>query len=171
MAEGAVSLVLNNRRVMQSGMATFVGESVCTVLMPDTDPKKKPVPAKFLQDYLETLVQAQSFQVSNLRNWTLIQCYAELQFKLNGGSKCPVCRAHVRHIVPVRAEKADGTAQEFTCLCTRCFEAERATSKVVIMKMGDAVVTYFPREYGATSYHGKTANEISKASKATALKK
>jgi hypothetical protein len=168
---GGDSLVFNKQRVVQSGMATFASESVLTVLMPDTDEKKKPVPAKYLQDYLETLVQAQSFQVSNLRNWTLIQCYAELQFKLNGGTKCPVCRAHVRHIIPVRAEKADGTAKEFTCLCTRCFEAERATSKVVIMKMGDASVTYYPREYGATSHHGKTANEISKASKAKASKK
>jgi hypothetical protein len=152
-------------------MATFASEGVLSVFMPDTEPKKKPVPAKYLQDYLETLVAAQSFQASNLRNWTLIQCYAELQFKLNGGTKCPVCRAHVRHIVHVRAEKQDGTAKEFNCLCTRCFEAERATSKAVIMKMGDATVTYFPREYGATSYHGKTANEISKAQKAKTLKK
>ena len=151
-------------------MATLATESVVS-FMPDTDPKKKPIPAKYLQDYLETLVAAQSFQTSNLRNWSLIQCYAELQFKLNGGTKCPVCRAHVRHIVPVRAEKADGTAQEYKCLCTRCFEAERATSKVIIMHMGDATVTYYPREYGATSEHGKTANEISKAQKAKALKK
>ena len=39
----------------------------------------------------------------------------------------------------VRAEKPDGTAKEFPCLCTRCFEAERATSKVIIMKMGATV--------------------------------
>ena len=146
-------------------MATFAAESVLSI-MPDTDEKKKePIPSKYLQDYLETLVAARAFQGSNLRNWSLIQCYAELQFKLSGGTKCPVCRAHVRHIIPVRAEKQDGTAKEFKCLCTRCFEAERATSKVVIMKMGDAAVTYYPREYGATSYHGKTANEISKQAK------
>jgi hypothetical protein len=95
------------------------------------------------------MVQAQSFQVSNLRNWSLIQCYAEFQYKLNGGAKCPQCRAHVRHVVPVRAEREDGTVQEFTCLCTRCFEAERATSKVVILQVGEALVRHYPRVYGA----------------------
>jgi hypothetical protein len=150
--------------VMESGMATFVSERLYSVPVREPEPKKRPIPAKFLQDYLETLVDAQSFHVSNLRNWTLIQCYAELQFKLNGGSKCPVCRAHVRHIVPVRAEKEDGTLKEFKCLCTRCFEAERATSKVVIMRMGDAIVKYAPRVYGATSTHGKTATQIARSS-------
>lgn len=148
-------------------MATLVEASVHSA-DPEMENKKKPLPADLLQDYLEMLVDAQSFKVSNLRNWTLIQCYAELQFKLNGGTKCPVCRAHVRHVVPVHAEKADGSMVEFKCLCTRCFEAERATSKAVILKMGDATVTYFPREYGATSYHGKTATEISRAGKAKA---
>jgi hypothetical protein len=145
-------------------MVTWEEESVLSA-EPEMENKKRPVPAKLLQDYLETLVDAQAFQVSNLRNWTLIQCYAELQFKLNGGAKCPVCRAHVRHVVSVHVEKEDGTSQDFKCLCTRCFEAERATSKAVIMKLGDATVTYFPREYGATSYHGKTASEISRAAK------
>jgi hypothetical protein len=146
-------------------MAPFATESVLSVKLETDEKKKEPTPSKYLQDYLETLVAARAFQGSNLRNWSLIQCYAELQFKLNGGTKCPVCRAHVRHIIPVRAEKPDGTAKEFPCLCTRCFEAERATSKVIIMKMGDAAVSYFPRDYGATSYHGKTANEISKQAK------
>ena len=146
-------------------MATYVGESIYSVPVQNQEDPKRPVPAKFLQDYLEMLVDARAFQVSNLRNWTLIQCYAELQFKLNGGSKCQVCRAHVRHVVPVHAEKEDGTAQDFSCLCTRCFEAERATSKAVSMKMGDASVKYTPRVYGSTSTHGKTANQIVKAAK------
>ncbi|MCU1284227.1 MAG: hypothetical protein JWO13_577 [Acidobacteriales bacterium] len=107
------------------------------------------ITAKVLQEYLETMVHAQSFQVSNLRNWSLIQCYAEFQYKLNGGAKCPQCRAHVRHVVPVRAEHEDGTFQDFTCLCTRCFEAERAVSKVVILRLGEATVRHYPRVYGA----------------------
>jgi hypothetical protein len=110
---------------------------------------RRQIPAKFLQEYLENLVYAQSFQVSNVRHWTLIQCYAELQFKLNGGAKCPMCRAHVRHVVPVRVELQDGTVKDHSCLCTRCFEGERAVSKVITLHLGDAAVEHFPREYGS----------------------
>jgi hypothetical protein len=141
-------------------MATHVGETIYSVPVQMQEEKKKPVPAEYLQDYLEMLIDARSFAVSNLRNWSLIQCYAELQFKLNGGSKCPVCRACVRHVVSVHVEKNDGATQDYHCLCTRCFEAERATSKCVSLKLGDAAVKYTPREYGATSTHGKTANQI-----------
>ena len=119
--------------------------------------RKRPIPAKFLQDYLETLVGAQAFQTSNLRNWSLIQCYAELQFKLNGGAKCGMCRAHVRHVVPVRAEYQDGTTKEFSCLCNRCFEGERGVCKVVVLQLGDASVEHYPREYGACSTDGTAA--------------
>jgi hypothetical protein len=110
---------------------------------------RRQISAKVLQEYLETMVSAQSFQLSNTRHWTLIQCYAELQFKLNGGSKCPMCKAHVRHVVPVRAERPDGTVQEFECLCTRCFEGERAISKVITLHLGEAAVEQYPRKYGA----------------------
>jgi hypothetical protein len=110
---------------------------------------RRQIPAKFLQEYLETMVDAQSFKVSNLRHWTLIQCYAESQFKLNGGAKCPTCKAHVRHVVPIRAERQDGTVQDFNCLCRRCFEAERALSRVVTMHLGESAVNYYPRTYGA----------------------
>ena len=158
--------------MVESVMATFVENRPYNAAAPvrDPEPKKRPIPAEFLQDYLAAVVDAQQFKVSNLRNWNLIQCYAELQFKLNGGMKCPVCRAHVRHIVSTQVRKQDGTVEDYSCLCTRCFEAERATSKCVVMSMGDATVTYYPREYGATSNHGKTANQISRKAKA-ALKK
>ena len=106
-----VTLAVSNFNVVQSAMALSVEESAVRAGMPESEnTKHRPVPAKLLQDYLETLVEAQSFQVSNLRNWTLIQCYAELQFKLNGGSKCPVCRAHVRHVVPVHVLKEEAAA-------------------------------------------------------------
>jgi hypothetical protein len=108
---------------------------------------RKQIPAKFLQEYLETVEEAQSVKVSNSRHWMLIQCYAELQFRLNGGSKCPVCRSHVRHVVPVRSEHRDGTVDNFSCLCTRCFEAERAISNVVITHIGKAAVEHYPRKY------------------------
>jgi len=112
-------------------------------------PAPRKVTSRFLQEYLETLAQAQNFQYSNVRHWTLLQCYAEFQFKLNGGSKCPVCRAHVRHVIPIIAERTDGTRKEFSCLCTRCFEGERATSKMVTMQLGDARVEYTPLVYGS----------------------
>jgi hypothetical protein len=117
---------------------------------------KRPIPASFLQEYLETMVSAQEFHVSNLRNWTLIQCYAELQYKLNGGMKCPMCKAHVRHVVPVRTEREDGTITEHPCLCTRCFEGERAVSKVVTLHLGAAEVQHFPRTYGQKTSQAPT---------------
>ena len=117
-------------------------------------PKDRYVPARFIEEYLEVLTGAQEFQTSNLRNWSLLSCYAELQFKLNGGSKCPLCRSAVRHVVPVIAEREDGSTQEFPCLCTRCFEGERAVSKRLIQQVGEARVEYPPRVYGAES--GKT---------------
>lgn len=110
--------------------------------------KRNKLPAKFLQEYLETLASAQSFQISNVRNWNLLRCYAELHFKLNGGSKCAVCRAHVRHVIPAMAERPDGTKIEYSCLCTRCFEGERALSKVLVLSIGEAKVEYHPRDYG-----------------------
>ena len=109
------------------------------------------VPERFIQEYLEAITAAQEFQVSNLRNWSLLSCYAELQYKLNGGSKCAVCRAAVRHVLTVTAEDADGTSQEFPCLCTRCFEAERAIHAKMSMQVGEARVEYLPRVYGTQS--------------------
>lgn len=109
---------------------------------------RKKVPARFLQEYLEVLAGAQAYQVSNLRNWDLLRSYAELQYKLNGGGRCAMCRAHVRHVIPTHVEQADGTTQDYSCLCTRCFEGERAMAQRVIMQMGEARVEYRPRHYG-----------------------
>lgn len=109
---------------------------------------RKKVPARFLQEYLEVLAGAQAYQVSNLRNWDLLRSYAELQYKLNGGGRCAMCRAHVRHVIPAQVERADGTTQDYACLCTRCFEGERALARRVIMQMGEARVEYRPRDYG-----------------------
>ena len=110
--------------------------------------KHNRVPPRFVEEYLEVLTRAQSFQTSSVRHWTLLKCYAELQYKLNGGSKCPVCRAHVRHVIPVTIERVDGKVDQFHCLCTRCFEGERAVSKVLTIQMGDARIDYRPHQYG-----------------------
>ena len=113
----------------------------------DNDFRKK-VPQRFLQEYLEVLAGAQAYQVSNLRNWDLLRSYAELQYKLNGGGRCSLCRAHVRHVIPARVEKPDGSSTDYKCLCTRCFEGERAVCELLTLQLGEAKVEYRPRDYG-----------------------
>src|SRR5881394_1611288 len=112
----------------------------------DNDFRKK-VPQRFLQEYLEVLAGAQAYQVSNLRNWDLLRSYAELQYKLNGGGHCSMCRAHVRHVIPAHVEKPDGSATDYSCLCTRCFEGERAMCERLTLQLGEARVEYRPRDY------------------------
>jgi hypothetical protein len=97
-----------------------------------------------LQTFLELLAEAQSVRPSRVPHWRLLQSYAEVQFVLTGGRRCPVCNAHVRHVLPITAEHNDGTTVEFPCLCNRCFEAERAVSRVVTTHMGQTRVEHFP---------------------------
>jgi hypothetical protein len=125
---------------------------------------KRLITTQVLAEYLETVAQAHQFQVSNLRNWDLLRCYAELQFKLNGGSRCVMCRACVRHVVPVTAERADGSVDKYECLCTRCYEGERARSKRIILQVGEARVEQTPREYNRQTTDFKTIRERAKAS-------
>ncbi len=146
---------------MPSVALPFLPESIASVEMKAAVPHP-PAPSSktghktydqagedLLQKYLETLAHAPVFQLSNARHWTLLQCYAEVEFILHGGARCPVCNAHVRHVLPVRAEHNDGTHAEFSCLCTRCFEAERAISRVVVIHVGQARVEHYPINYGA----------------------
>lgn len=105
--------------------------------------------AEYFQEYLEAISRAREFQVSNLRHWNVIQCYAEFQFRLNGGSKCAICRATVRHVIPVTAIREDGSQDVYPCLCTRCYEGERAKSVKMVMSIGEAQVEEAPREYGS----------------------
>jgi hypothetical protein len=116
--------------------------------LPDQSQFRKKIPERFLQEYLEVLAGAQAYQVSNLRNWDLLRSYAELQFKLNGGGRCTMCRAHVRHVIPAHVAKPDGSSQDYACLCTRCFEGERAMCETLVLQMGEARVEYRPRHYG-----------------------
>src|SRR4051812_1309584 len=99
-------------------------------LLPMDGPKKPSgaFVAEYFQEYLEALTRAHDFSVSNLRHWDLIQCYAEFQFRLNGGSHCAICNATVRHVIPVIAVRKGGREDSWPCLCTRCYEGERALS-------------------------------------------
>lgn len=114
----------------------------------DEKESRRRIPERFLQEYLEVLAGAQAYQVSNLRNWDLLRSYAELQYKLNGGGHCHLCHAHVRHVIPAQVQQADGSAQDYSCLCTRCFEGERATCALLVLQLGQAKVEYRPRDYG-----------------------
>jgi hypothetical protein len=72
----------------------------------------------------------------------LIYGFAELKYRMDGGGKCPLCRAHVRHVVPVSSTRENGEKIEYECLCQRCLLGEVGLSSEVVLKIGDARVTY-----------------------------
>lgn len=60
--------------------------------------------------------------------------YAELRFQKQGGGRCAVCSAHVRHVLRVISLRPEGS-KEFACLCTRCLVAEEARSPRVLLRI------------------------------------
>ena len=96
--------------------------------------------ARALQEYLEALADGDAPPSRRQRN--LLLSYAELQYKLRGGSRCAVCNTPVRHVVPASVERLDGTRVMYPCLCTRCLEAEKAVSVRVVLRIGQAVVEH-----------------------------
>jgi hypothetical protein len=72
----------------------------------------------------------------------LMASYAELQFRLHGGSRCSICNAHVRHVLPVAIEHEDGSVNEYACLCTRCLQAEKVSAKKITLRAGQTAVEY-----------------------------
>lgn len=59
-----------------------------------------------------------------------------------GGGKCPLCTAHVRHVVPVFVRRPDGQSLQYDCLCQRCLQGEIGLSEEVELRIGDACVRY-----------------------------
>ena len=96
--------------------------------------------ARALQEYLETLADVD--QLPSRRKRNLLLSYAELRYKFRGGSRCAVCSAPVRYVIPVSVERGDGYALRYPCLCTRCLEAEKAVSKRVVLRIGEAAIEY-----------------------------
>ncbi len=94
-----------------------------------------------LQDYLATLASG-SAEKDSVRQANLLFSFAELKFRMRGGGRCAVCRAHVRHVLPVEVEHQDGKLTKFTCLCTRCLVAEKVSARRVTLKIGNASVHY-----------------------------
>ena len=114
------------------------------------------VPRNVLQDYFESLAETGGHPTKKLEK--VLISYAELQFRINGGGHCAVCRAAVRHVVPVRVERNDGSTTSFECLCTRCLEAERALSKRVVLTVGKAMLVYTPGESRPRTQQFKAMN-------------
>ena len=103
-----------------------------------------PIHVRALQEYLETLSESDDVVPRRLRR--LLMAYAEFMFKLRGGSKCAVCRMSVRHVLPVKVERKNGTLVDYPCLCTRCIEGEKAVSRRVVLQVGKARVEYASRD-------------------------
>lgn len=103
------------------------------------------MPHNVLQEYLEALAEGMRHGPTAHKQKALVS-YAELQYRLKGGGRCSVCRAAVRHRVPVQSEHLDGTIAEFACLCTRCLEAEKALSRRVELTVGNARIEYTKHE-------------------------
>jgi len=111
--------------------------------------------ARALQEYLEVLADGEELPSRRRRN--LLLSYAELRYKVHGGSHCEVCNTPVRHVVPVFVERRNGQELNYGCLCTRCLEAEKAVSRKVVLKIGDAVVEHLgsAHDYKVESPHPK----------------
>ena len=103
----------------------------------DSKPKRT-VPPHVWQDYLQALADRDSS--AEAKQWKILISYAEVKFRLHGGSKCAICKAPVRHRIPVLIQRKTGTIEEYACLCTRCVEGERAQSRRVMVRLGDAVL-------------------------------
>lgn len=103
--------------------------------------KELGVPKHVLQEYLEAL--AEGLECDPVaRDQRMLISYAELQYRIYGGSRCAVCNTNVRHVIPVYAQREDGSGIEYPCLCTRCLAAERAMSPYVVLKIGQAAIAY-----------------------------
>jgi bacterioferritin-associated ferredoxin len=102
---------------------------------------KRALPRNILQEYLQALAEGMDAHPTE-RQRKLLHSYAELQYQLHGGRRCSMCRASVRHVLPVKAEHIDGTIAEYVCLCTRCLESERFISHRVTLRIGRAHLEY-----------------------------
>jgi hypothetical protein len=101
------------------------------------------LPSWLIDDYLGVLFGGEDLDPET-RQREAIEHHAELNFRLNGGGKCGICRSHVRHVVQVTVRKGRDI-HNYHCLCTRCLEGERSTADLVSLALGRAVISYQPR--------------------------
>jgi hypothetical protein len=95
-----------------------------------------------MQDFLEALSRCEADRNDQKAKRDFVRAFAELQFCMHGGAKCAICHAHVRHVLPVVSERADQVVRDFECLCTRCFESERAVARKLFVRLGDATIHF-----------------------------
>ena len=103
--------------------------------------RRGPISHRELQQYL-TVLAGDPVDGEPVRQANLLFSFAELKFRIAGGGKCSVCRAHVRHVLPVEVERDNGTRASFECLCTRCLVAEKVSAHRVVLRVGSAKVEY-----------------------------
>jgi hypothetical protein len=129
-------------------------------------PPEYKISARHFGEYLEALARCQEVPMEHdSKARELFRSYAEFKFRVEGGSRCAVCQAHVRHVVAVTAEYAGGDAQRFPCLCTRCFEGEKAKASRMFLEIGDNRVEVKLRAEDRSSTTLSAAARAAKASK------
>jgi hypothetical protein len=89
---------------------------------------------------LEALAEAAN--ATSPQDKQLLFGYAEMKYRIVGGGKCPLCTAHVRHVVPVLVRRPDGQSLHYDCLCQRCLQGEIGLSEEVELRIGEACVRY-----------------------------
>lgn len=101
------------------------------------------LPSWLIEEYLAVLF-GDEVVAPEVRQRAAIEQHAELNFRVQGGSRCGICHSHVRHVVQVTVTKAE-EVHVYRCLCTRCLEGERSSSEKVTLTLGRSTVTYQPR--------------------------
>ena len=95
---------------------------------------------ELFQEFLQTIAGVDDLSTEKQRQ--LLLSYAEVKYPLRGGSRCPLCHVHVRHVMPIYAVHLDGTERSYPCLCTRCFEGEKGLSSRVVVRIGATSLIY-----------------------------
>lgn len=103
-------------------------------------PNSDKISPELFQEFLETLAGVDGLTPEKQRQ--LLSSYAEVKYRLRGGSRCPLCETHVRHVMPIYAVHLDGTERSYPCLCTRCFEGEKGLSSKVVVRLGVTSLIY-----------------------------
>jgi bacterioferritin-associated ferredoxin len=104
-----------------------------------------PIPYKInaedLEEYFAALARCSETPMDDdLKLRELMRSYAELKFRIMGGSHCGICNAHVRHVIAVESHQSSNEIKQYECLCTRCFESEKAIAERMILHLGDNCV-------------------------------
>ncbi|HVP44370.1 MAG TPA: hypothetical protein VMS96_13130 [Terriglobales bacterium] len=117
--------------------------------------KRGAISHRELQQYLAALANGAE-EKDTVRQANLLFSFAELKFRIRGGGRCAVCRAHVRHVLPVEVERENGSRTAYNCLCTRCLVAEKVSATRVVLRVGNAAIEYTrPSRINVASEGGK----------------